>query len=80
MAYKSRKRLCRKKALFGDGAVMAAATLAAAGMQVDATVQAAKELTAKGKSCVLSPAAASYNDFKNFEERGDAFKKLVFSK
>ena len=39
-----------------------------------------EELTAKGKSCVLSPAAASYNDFKNFEERGNAFRKLVFSK
>lgn len=33
--------------------------------------------TKKGKSCVLSPAAASYNMFKNFEERGEIFKQLV---
>lgn len=45
--------------------------------KLEGAVKLAKELTAKGKSCVLSPAAASYNDFKNFEERGDAFKKLV---
>jgi len=31
-----------------------------------------------GAACILSPAAASYGYFKNFEERGDAFKSLVF--
>ncbi len=41
-------------------------------------VKAAKEKTASGKACVLSPAAASYGFFKNFEERGDAFEKYVF--
>jgi len=35
--------------------------------------------TQAGKSCLLSPAAASYNQFKNFEERGQLFKKLVIS-
>ena len=34
-------------------------------------------LTAPGKSCLLSPAAASYGFYKNFEERGDDFKNLV---
>lgn len=29
-------------------------------------------------ACVLSPAAASYGDFKNFEERGEVFKKIIF--
>ena len=38
----------------------------------------AKKATEKGKACILSPAAASYGYFKNFEERGDVFKKLVF--
>lgn len=33
--------------------------------------------TAKGKVCLLSPAAASYDAFKNFEERGRVFKSLV---
>jgi len=40
-------------------------------------VKLASEITPVGKSCILSPAAASYGIFKNFEERGDAFKKLV---
>lgn len=40
-------------------------------------VRLAKEITAKGGSCILSPAAASYGIFKNFEERGDCFQRLV---
>ncbi len=40
-------------------------------------VAAAKTLTAPGAACVLSPAAASYGFFKNFEERGDVFSKLA---
>lgn len=37
----------------------------------------AMEITSKGKACVLSPAASSYDVFKNFEERGKRFKELV---
>jgi UDP-N-acetylmuramoylalanine--D-glutamate ligase len=33
--------------------------------------------TKSGAACVLSPAAPSYNLFKNFEERGDAFIAAV---
>ncbi len=40
-------------------------------------VKLAANITPEGMSCVMSPAAASYGIFKNFEERGDAFKKLV---
>ena len=40
-------------------------------------VKLAKKLTKKGKSCIMSPAAASYGIFKNFEERGEVFKRLV---
>lgn len=35
------------------------------------------EVTAKGKICLLSPAAASYDMFYNFEERGKLFKELI---
>ncbi len=40
-------------------------------------VELAKRITPAGMACVLSPAAASYGYFKNFEERGDAFLKYV---
>ena len=40
-------------------------------------VKLAAEITPAGKSCVMSPAAASYGIFKNFEERGDVFQSLV---
>lgn len=40
-------------------------------------VAKAKEITPKNSACILSPAAASYGYFKNFEERGDSFKKYL---
>ena len=40
-------------------------------------VEQAKAVTPKGRACILSPAAASYGYFKNFEERGDVFKEYV---
>ena len=46
---------------------------------LDAAVAKAKAITPAGKACVLSPAAASYGYFKNFEERGDVFSSLVMS-
>ncbi len=36
-----------------------------------------KEVTTPGKACLLSPAASSYDEFKNFEERGTVFKKIA---
>lgn len=44
---------------------------------LDKAVKLAKNITTKGKACVLSPASASYDHFKNFEERGNYFIKLV---
>lgn len=46
---------------------------------MEEAVAVAKKYTKKGKICLLSPAAASYGFFKNFEEKGDIFKQLVQS-
>lgn len=43
-------------------------------------VKRARQITRPGTSCVLSPAAASYGIFRNFEERGETFSRLVFKK
>ncbi len=40
-------------------------------------VALAKKITPKGCACLFSPAAASYGYFKNFEERGNIFAKIV---
>ncbi|MEG0826721.1 MAG: UDP-N-acetylmuramoyl-L-alanine--D-glutamate ligase [Bacilli bacterium] len=44
---------------------------------MDEAVKIAKEVTPKEGVCLLSPAAASYGFYKNFEERGDHFRMLV---
>ena len=36
-----------------------------------------REVTPEGTVCLLSPAAASYDSFKNFEERGMLFKEIA---
>jgi UDP-N-acetylmuramoylalanine--D-glutamate ligase len=43
----------------------------------DEVVKLAREHTMSGTICLLSPAAASYDMFKNFEERGKVFKEKV---
>ena len=43
-------------------------------------VKLAYQNTPQGKACMLSPAAASYNTYKNFEERGKDYKTLVMKK
>ena len=37
----------------------------------------AKQLCIKGDCVLLSPATASFDKFKNFEQRGDFFKQIV---
>ncbi|MBQ3816988.1 MAG: UDP-N-acetylmuramoyl-L-alanine--D-glutamate ligase, partial [Clostridia bacterium] len=43
---------------------------------MDEAVQIAYRETQKGRSCLFSPAASSYNRYKNFEEKGNHFKSL----
>jgi UDP-N-acetylmuramoylalanine--D-glutamate ligase len=44
---------------------------------LEEAIERARKITTKGKICLLSPAAASYEYFKNFEEKGKAYKNLV---
>ena len=41
------------------------------------SVELGKKITPSGKACILSPAAASYTHFKDFEARGEKFCQLV---
>ena len=43
------------------------------------TVSIAKKIAKKGEIVLFSPASASFDMYKNFEERGDCFKNLVNS-
>ena len=44
---------------------------------LEEAVRYARKVSKPGQACVLSPAAASYGVFKNFEERGNEFRRLV---
>lgn len=46
----------------------------------DEFIDIALRVTEPGKICLLSPAAASYNEFQNFELRGKRFKEIVLGK
>lgn len=43
-------------------------------------IDRARAITSSGAACVLSPAAASYGYFENFEDRGNKFKDYVLGR
>ena len=47
---------------------------------LEEAVNKAFEVTKKDYICLLSPAAASYEYFKNFEEKGNKYKELIRNK
>ena len=44
----------------------------------DAAVLAAHSMAQPGDVVILSPACASFDHFKNFAQRGEAFKKIIY--
>lgn len=47
---------------------------------MEQAVDAAFRYTLPGKSCIMSPAASSYNVYKDFEHKGNHYKELVKSR
>ena len=45
--------------------------------EMDESVKIAYKVTKKGSSCLLSPAASSYNKYKNYIEKGSLYKECV---
>lgn len=46
---------------------------------LEEAVKVAKEITKKNTICLLSPAASSYDKFKNYQEKGDKYKEYVLN-
>ena len=44
---------------------------------MEAAVDRARELASPGEVVLLAPACASYDQFRDFEHRGDVFRALV---
>jgi UDP-N-acetylmuramoylalanine--D-glutamate ligase len=74
---------CQAVYLIGQAAPELAEALAPAGIplrdagDLERAVQMAHAAAAPGDVVLLSPASASYDQYRNFEERGDHFRRLV---
>ena len=74
---------CRAAYLIGEEEERLAAALASTGVaahrcgDLDHAVAAARAAAAPGEVVLLSPACASYDQYRSFNERGDEFKALA---
>ncbi len=68
-----------KKAILDCGEFEASGLVIIEEPDFEKAVRTASTVARSGDSVLLSPACASFDSFKNFEERGNFFKKLVNS-
>ena len=77
-------RACRGIYLIGETADEIAEALAPAGIQIvrhcedlEAAVSEAAGAAVPGETVLLSPACASFDQFRDYEDRGDTFREMV---
>jgi len=77
------RRSCRGVYLIGEDAPLIATALAGARVPVEScetlerAVEAARERAQAGETVLLSPACASFDQFADYEARGDRFRELA---